>query len=247
MRSPTLALALALTLTLTASTAAAQTIAITGGKVYPVSGPAIENATVIVVNGRIAGVGRNLTIPAGARRIDAAGKWVTPGFINASTTLGVSEISLSAGQVDNSANGQRAVAASFRVWEGFNPAAQFLPQARKLGLTTIGVLPGRGLIQGQAAAVDLLDGSLTDMLTRGPIAMVADLSNTNSVDGSRGEAIAHVRELLRDARTFSTRRVQYDAGQSRELAASRADLDALVPVVNGTLPLWIVADRASDI
>jgi imidazolonepropionase-like amidohydrolase len=180
-----------------ATSAHAQTIAITGAKVYPVSGAPIENATVLIVNGRIAGVGANVVIPAAARRIEASGKWVTPGLINAATTIGVSEISLSAGQVDNSANGTRAVAASFRVWEGFNPAATFLPHARKLGLTTIGVLPGRGLIQGQAAAVDLVDGSLTDMLVKGPVAMLADLTNTNAVDASRGENIAHLRELLR--------------------------------------------------
>src|SRR5205085_8284017 len=110
------------------------------------------------------------------------------------TSLGVSEISLSAGQVDNSAKGEKAVAASFRVWEGFNPAAQFLPQARRLGLTTIGVIPSGGLVQGQASAIDLVDGSLSEMLARAPIAMVADLSSANSVDNARGEAIGHVRE-----------------------------------------------------
>jgi imidazolonepropionase-like amidohydrolase len=230
-----------------ASALHAQTVAITGGKVYPVSGAPIENATVLIVNGRITAVGANVTIPASARRIDATGKWVTPGFINASTNLGVAEISLSAGQVDNSARGEKAVAASFRVWEGFNPAAQFLPQVRRLGLTTIGVLPGSGLIQGQAAAIDLVDGSLSDMLVKGPVAMVADLSSTNSVDNARGEAIGHVRELLRDAKSYNGRRAQYEANQTRALAASKADLDALVPVVNGLLPLWIIADRASDI
>jgi imidazolonepropionase-like amidohydrolase len=229
------------------SVAHAQTVAITGGKVYPVGGAPIENATVLIVNGRIAAVGTNVTVPAGARRIDAAGKWVTPGFINASTNLGVSEISLSAGQTDNSARGEKAVAASFRVWEGFNPAAQFLPQARSLGLTTIGVIPSGGLVQGQAAAVDLIDGSLGDMLAKGPIAMVADLSSTNSADNARGEAIAHMRELLRDAKSYNGRKVQYEANQTRELAASKADLEALIPVVNGLLPLWIIADRASDI
>ena len=238
----------ALTLTLAASTAAAQTIAITGGKVYPVSGPAIDNATVLVVNGRIAAVGPNVTIPAGARRIDAAGKWVTPGFINTATNIGVAEITLSAGQVDNSARGDRGIAASFRVWEGFNPAAAFIPPTRKDGITTIGVLPGRGLVQGQAAAIDLLDGpSLSDMLVRGPIAMVADISNGAGTEGARGEAIGHLRELLRDAKSYNTRRVQYEANQTRILVASRADLEAMVPVVNGLTPLWILADRASDI
>src|SRR5688500_7790087 len=73
--------------------AAAQTIAITGGRVFPVSGPAIDGGTVVVTNGRITAVGANVAIPAGAQRIDATGKWVTPGFINSSTQLGVIEVS----------------------------------------------------------------------------------------------------------------------------------------------------------
>jgi len=63
------------------SPAGAQTIAITGGKVYPVSGPPIEGGTVVIVNGKIAAVGKNVAIPAGAQRIDATGKIVTPGFV----------------------------------------------------------------------------------------------------------------------------------------------------------------------
>jgi len=77
--------------------------------------------------------------------------------------------------------------------------------------------------------------------------MLADLTNTNAVDASRGENIGHLRELLRDARTYNTRRVQYEANQSRSLSATRADLEALVPVVQGLVPLWVNADRASDI
>jgi imidazolonepropionase-like amidohydrolase len=51
--------------------------------VYPVSGPAIENGTVLVRDGKIVAVGTNVTVPNDARRIDATGKWVTPGLINA--------------------------------------------------------------------------------------------------------------------------------------------------------------------
>ncbi|HEX4560727.1 MAG TPA: hypothetical protein VH113_02750, partial [Gemmatimonadales bacterium] len=58
----------------------AQTIALTGGTVYPVSGPKIEHATVVIQNGRITAVGANVTIPGDATRIDVSGKWVTPGL-----------------------------------------------------------------------------------------------------------------------------------------------------------------------
>src|SRR3954470_15674611 len=75
-----------------AAVSSAQTIAITGGKVFPVSGPAIENGTVVITNGRITTVGANVAIPSDAQRIDATGKWVTPGLINSATQLGVVEI-----------------------------------------------------------------------------------------------------------------------------------------------------------
>src|SRR5438128_1591790 len=75
-----------------ARAATAQTIAITGGKVYPVSGPPIENGTVIITNGKIAARGVTAPVPTAAPRIDATGKIVTPGFVNSSTQLGVQEI-----------------------------------------------------------------------------------------------------------------------------------------------------------
>src|SRR6059058_2863636 len=69
-----------------------QTIAIPGGKVYPVSGPPIANGTVLIRDGVIVSVGANVNIPAGAQRIDATGKIVTPGLINSITNIGLVEI-----------------------------------------------------------------------------------------------------------------------------------------------------------
>src|SRR3954466_3824073 len=127
--------------TVAAASSIAQTVAITGGKVYPVSGPPIENGTVIITNGRIVSVGANVAIPAGAQRIDAAGKIVTPGFVNSSTQLGVQEISAVNDTRDMSARGKDNVAASFTVWEGLNPNSVLLAPARKEGITSFVVIP----------------------------------------------------------------------------------------------------------
>src|SRR5207249_310155 len=54
----------------------AQTIAITGGRVYPVSGPKISNATVLIRDGKIAAVGTGVAVPSDPTRIDAAASWV---------------------------------------------------------------------------------------------------------------------------------------------------------------------------
>ena len=69
--------------------ATAQTIAITGGTIYPVSGPRIENGTLLAQDGKIVAVGATVSIPEGATRIDAKGKWITPGLIHGGSTLGL--------------------------------------------------------------------------------------------------------------------------------------------------------------
>jgi imidazolonepropionase-like amidohydrolase len=240
----------ALALAALAAPASAQTIAITGGTVYPVSGPKLENATVLMRDGRIVAVGTNVTVPAGAQRIDATGKWVTPGFINAVTQLGVVEIGAVAETRDVSARGRDAVAAAFTVWDGLNPASVLLAPARNDGITTVGVIPSSGLIAGQAAMVDLVDGTVTDMVRRAPVAMVATMTppgGQGNVPASRGELQVRLREILNDVRAYQRNRAAYERNETRELAVSRADLEALIPVLQGRVPMLVQADRASDI
>jgi len=228
--------------------AGAQTIAITGGKVYPVSGPPIENGTVIITNGKIAAVGANVPIPAGAQRIDATGKIVTPGFVDASTQLGVQEVAGVSDTRDMSARGKDNIAAAFTVWEGLNPNSVLLAPARKEGITSVVVVPTGGLVSGQAALVDVVPGTTTDMIIRAPVAMIAEVGDPQSAGvNSRGELIVRLRELLEDTKFFQTHRDAFDRAQTRPFAASRLDLEAMIPVVEGKLPLLITVNRASDI
>jgi len=228
--------------------ASAQTIAITGGKVYPVSGPVIENGTVVITNGKISAVGANVPIPAGAQRIDATGKIVTPGFVDASTQLGVQEVAAVNDTRDMSARGKDNIAAAFTVWEGLNPNSVLLAPARKEGVTTVVVVPTGGLVSGQAALVDVVPGTMTDMVIKAPVAMVAVVGDPLSVGlASRGEVIGKLRELLEDTKFFQTHRDAFDRAQTRPFAASRLDLQAMIPVVEGKLPLLVTVNRASDI
>lgn len=228
--------------------AIAQTVAITGGKVYPVSGPPIENGTVLVRDGKIVAVGANVSVPGDATRIDATGKWVTPGLINAATGLGVTEVGAVPETVDRSARGDSGVAAAFPVWEGINPASTMFAPARNEGITSVVVVPSGGLIAGQAALIDLVPGTVTDMINKAPVAMVAQFGSPRSGgSNARGEQYARLKELLDDARSYSRRRAEFERAQTRAFAARRADLEALIPVVEGRLPLMVDADRASDI
>ena len=226
----------------------AQTVAITGGKVYPVSGPPIEGGTVVIVNGRITAVGSGIAIPADAQRIDATGKVVTPGFVNSATELGVQEVGYGAGPNDESAKGKDNIAAAFTVWDGLNPNSVMFAPARKEGITSFVVLPNGGLVSGQAALLDVVPGTTSDMMIKSPVAMVAEVGDPQSAGvNSRGELIVKLRELLEDTRFFQTHRDAFDRAQTRTFSASRLDLQAMIPVIEGKLPLLIYVDRVADI
>jgi imidazolonepropionase-like amidohydrolase len=240
----------ALAALIVAMPAGAQTIAITGGKVYPVSSAPIENATVLIRDGKVVAVGSNVSIPADAQRIDATGKWVTPGLINAGTQLGLVEV----GQVQDTRNGSAVgkdhIAASFTAWEGLNTQSVLIAPARREGVTNVVIVPSGGgkLVAGQAAFLSLVEGMPTDMLLKSPIAMVAQVSDNQSAGtGARGELLNRLRELIEDTRAFMRNRAAYERADTREYSASRLDLEAMIPVVEGRLPLLVAADKATDI
>ena len=226
----------------------AQTIAITGGTVYPVSGPKIQNGTVIITNGKITAVGANVAVPAGATKIDATGKWVTPGLVNSSTVLGLVDVGFGADANESNSRGKDDISASFQPWLGYNPLNVLIPAAREGGVTTVAIWPNGNLVGGQGAMLDLFPGALPDVLLKGPIGMAAELEQLRSAGvGSRGELIGKLQDLFAATKQYMANREAYNAARMRELGFRKADLDAMVPVVTGVLPLVVGVNSAADI
>ena len=240
----TLAAACALALPLSA-----QTIAITGGKVYPVSGPPIENGTVLMRDGKIVAVGKDIAIPSDAQKVDATGKWVTPGFVNAYTNLGFGDVGFSAGPRELAATRGAGLASGFATGEGYNTQSTLLAPAREGGLTSVLVSPAGGLISGQAAIVDLTgEIALNDVIVKAPATMVAQVDDNRSAEvGAKGELFGRLRDLIEDTRAYARRKADFERGQTRKYAASRRDLEAMIPVVEGRETMTIEAEQASDI
>src|SRR5437870_1355526 len=226
----------------------AQTIAITNATVYPVSSAPISNATVLIRNGVIVSVGAGIPVPADATKIDATGKIVTPGLINSTTELGVIEVDQVRSTNDVAAKGNNNIAAAFRVWDGLNPESALFAPARNEGVTTAIIVPQGGLISGQAAAIDLVSGHSSEMIRRAPVSMIAQVDSPNDAGTSaRGELIGKLRALFDDVKFYALHRLDYDRASSRTLTAARSDLEALIPVVEGRMPLMIDANRMDEI
>ncbi len=227
-----------------------QTVAITNARIYTISGPVIERGTVVIRDGKIAAVGASVAVPAGARVIDAAGKVVTPGFLDSSTGLGTVEIDADDPSNDQSVTGDH-ITAAFNVADNLNPFSTLLPVTRVEGITRAVVAPGNGstVIAGQGVLIDLGTQGATLNIQRSPVAMYAVLGQAGAgrSGGSRAAAILRLREALQDARDYAANRRAFESAQRRDYVLSRLDLEALQPVLRGELPLIISVHRASDI
>ncbi len=250
----------------------AQTIAIVGGRILS-QGPAgdIASGTVLIKDGKIVAVGAKVTVPADALIVDASGKTVSPGLVLPSTSLTVAEVEQIDDTRDDSA-GQR-MGAAFDVQYGVNPNSALTPLARLGGVTRAVVTPvlGRGgsdghkddgaddfsgsfedgeasLFAGQVATATLAAG-VTEAVVKAKIGMALDLGEAGAAyaGGSRGAAIVLLKSALEDARHYARNRAAFDMGGSRPYPYSRDDLEALIPVVEGRMPLLVRVHRASDI
>lgn len=232
-----------------AATASAQDVAIVGGTVHPIVGEPLEDATVLIREGRIEAVGRDVAVPDGVRRIDARGRVVTPGLFDASTQIGLVEVGLEAETRDTGMEDEDAITAAFDVVDGINPRSTLIPVNRLGGITTVLSAPSGGLIAGRAAVLDLSGGSLDRMLVRPRAAMMASYGPgaAQAVGGARGAASLRLREILEDARFWRENRQAFERGAARPVAGSRLDLEALQPVLAGEIPLIVRVDRGSDI
>jgi imidazolonepropionase-like amidohydrolase len=231
--------------------AGGESIAITNARILPVSGPAIDRGTIVIRRGRIAAVGAGVTPPSGARVVDAAGKTVTPGFIDSGIQTGIVEIPLSAdGTADENTTDAR-VSAAFNVVDAFNGNSAVIPVTRVEGITRALITPGGtgNVLVGQGAVMDFSGAQVPASVTRAPAVMVGLLGEQGAgvAGGSRATAILRLREILQDAQDYALNRVAFNAAQRREYSRSRLDLEALQPVLKGQIPLAIQANRASDL
>lgn len=240
---------LALAGILAAPPAPAETVAITGATVHTLgSQGTIQNGTVVIKDGRIQAVGAGIPVPAGARTVDARGKVVTPGLFDSLSRIGLVEVSAVEGSQDAQVEDDR-ITAAFNVADALNPRSTLIPVNRVEGLTRAVVAPntGESLIAGQGAVIHL--GGPGDSLLRSPAAMFASLGEAGAElsGGSRGGAMLRLREAFQDALDYAANRKAFEQGDRREYALSRLDLEALLPVVRGELPLVVNVNRASDI
>ena len=233
---------------LTGAPAAAQTIAITNGKVAIGDGSApIENGTVVIRNGRIVAAGANVAIPGDAQRVDAQGRWVTPGLVAGWTNLGLIEVDAVKDANDTAADNS-PFSAAIDVAPAINAEISGFPITRSRGVTRAIVAPdaGNDIFGGQGALVDTGEDDESVFAARAFQFVELGETGARKAGGSRAATHVFFRNAMMEARDYARNPAGY-GGRDSDALLMRLDAAALVPVVEGRMPLLVHVERASDI
>jgi imidazolonepropionase-like amidohydrolase len=232
-------------------------VAITGGRVVPVTADPVENGTVLIEDGKITAVGADLAVPDGAQVIDAAGQWVLPGFIEVHGHVGVHEEAQGwAGSDTNEMT--EPVTAQVRALDAINPADLGFRDAITGGVLAVNVNPGSGNpIGGQTVALRCWGRTVDEMLLREPSGLKSALGeNPKRVYGEQGKMPSTRLGTAAVIRGAFVAAANYLAKLDAEAAKPEADrkpvdrdlkLEALGRVLRREIPWRQHCHRADDI
>src|SRR5580658_248436 len=238
-----------------------ETILLHGATVHPVSGPDIADGSVLMRDGKIAEVGAHLVPPKGARVIELKGLHIYPGMIDSATEIGLSEIGAVREMNDVSDIG--LFKPQLRAAAAVNPASEHIPVTRANGVTSVITSPGGGIVAGQSVLMHLSGWTIEDMAVRAPVAMRLEFPNIRMPGrfggGGGGEGpgrgsayadakkryeqqIQELNDFMESARRY--RQAKAAAGPDFE---TDLKLEAMIPVLDGKLPMLIRAEKEKTI
>ena len=150
-----------------------QVYAIMGATLHPVSGPPINDGTLIIKDGKISAIGEKLAVPGPAHVIKGQGLHVWPGLINAATTVGLAEIG--AVDVTNDTNESGSYLPDLKAVAGFHPHSEMIEVARGEGITLIHLTPTDNLLAPQSGLLALDGWTMDEMVVNPRAALVVSL------------------------------------------------------------------------
>ncbi len=223
---------------------------IKNGYIKPMVGKDIKKGCILIDdNGKIAKVGAKITAPNNVEVIDAGGRLVTPGCIDAHSHIGMWEYGIGwAGSDGNESSDP--ITPQLRAIDAINPMDKSLALAIQGGVTTACTGPGSAnIVGGTFAAIKLHGKRIDDMIIKYPVAMKCALGeNPKSSYGKNGKApktrmaiAAMMRELLFKAKRYCEDK---EAGKNPTFDIK---LEAMIPVMKGEIPLKAHCHRADDI
>lgn len=223
---------------------------IKNGYVKPMVGEDLPGGCVLMDGGKILAVGRDLQAPEGCEVIDAGGRLVTPGCVDAHCHIGLDNESMGWEGMDYNEIVD-PVTPQLRAVDSINPMDEAFANALQGGVTTACTGPGSAnVVGGTFAAIKLSGHRVDDMVIKSPLAMKCAFGENPKRcygQGSKKSPMTRMgtASLLREL-LFKTQRYLQDK-QDGKNPPFDMKLEAMIPVIQGKIPLKAHAHRADDI
>ena len=238
--------------------AGSETLLLRGGTVHPVTGPDIADGSVLVRDGKIVEVAAHIVAPKGARIVELKGLHLYPGMIDSSTEIGLSEIGAVREMNDVADIG--LFKPQLRAATAVNPASEHIAVTRANGITAVITSPGGGIVAGQSVLMHLNGWTMEDMVIRSPAAMRLEFPQIRTPNrffaaqgAGRGSAYSDAKkryeQQLRDLTDFMESARRYRQAKAAAGPDFETDLkfEAMIPVLDGKVPMLIRADKEKTI
>lgn len=230
-------------------------IALVGGTIHTVSGAVVEKGTILFEKGIITAIGTNVTVPQGTETIDVSGKHIYPGFIDACTNLGLTEIGAVRATNDTRETGR--INPNVRAEVAVNPESELIPVARANGVTLAVTLPEGGVISGTAAVIELDGWTWEEMTFKAPVGMIVNWPSMTINKAwwerrteeeqikERDKSLNELRNAFKDARAYLT------AKRSEKQGTPYHNIDvrweAMAPVLDKKIPVFLGGEDVQQI
>lgn len=247
----------------------AQSYAITNARIVTVSGATIERGTVVVRDGLIEAVGADVRSPADAQVFDGTGLTVYPGFVDAMTNLGI-PAPRPAGTPGAGGGGFGQAAAAAAAAASANPSNSNFPFGlrpeemtldevragdaqfeanRNAGFTTALTTGRSGIFNGQSALINLAGDNVSGMTVKNPVALhISFATIPGQYPGSLLGTFSALRQMFNDARRHQELQKLYAANpRGMRRPETEKSLEALIPALNGQVPVVFAANRTNEI
>lgn len=226
-------------------------IALVGGTIHSVEGPEIPNGTIVFTDGKITALGASVTVPGDAERIDVTGKHVYPSLIDASTNIGLTEIS--SVRATNDASEVGSINPNVKAQVAVNPESEIIPVTRSNGVLIVLSSPSGGVISGTSALLRLDGWTWEDLTHTAPVAMHLNWPRMRPFSAWWNQDSDETQLERRDTQLNAVRQAFADARayMSAKKAGSQVEYDsrweAMTPVLVGQVPVIVEADDIQQI
>ena len=227
------------------------TFALTNATIETVTKGTITNGTVIISNGKITAVGTNLPVPQGAEVINCNGSRIYPGMIDGGTKIGLLEIGNIPTATDVTEEGE--INPQMKALSAINANATVIPITRISGVTTVLTTPDGGLLPGTAALINL-HGYTSDQMYAGFEGIKLNFPNTGRkgffdrrTDDEIKKASEKALKQLNDVWGKATQFHKLDSASNGKGLGYYPEMQAMLPVIRGEMPLMIEVNAQKDI